>query len=173
MGEGFASLDEDGCVPVAAEELLELLVADAREHAGVRNLVAVQMQNRQHGAIGCRIEKLVRMPARCQRSGFGLAVTDDGRHDELGIVERGAVGVTEGVAELAAFVNRAWRLGRDVTRNAARKGELLEQLLHPFLVLRHVRVRLRVRSLEPRVRDDARSAVPRTDHVDHVEVALP
>ena len=67
------------------------------------------------------IEKLVRVPARGERAGLRFAVADDGGHDEVGIVERRAVGVTQRVAEFAAFVNRAGRFRRDVTRNAARE----------------------------------------------------
>ena len=52
------------------------------------------------------------------------------------------------------------------------EGELLEQLLHPFLVLRNVRIHFAVGSFQPRVGDDARSAVTGADDVDHVDVAL-
>ena len=54
------------------------------------------------------------MPAGGERSGLGLAVADDAADEEIGVVERGAVGVGERVAELAALVDRAGRLGRDV-----------------------------------------------------------
>ena len=49
-------------------------------------------------------------------------------HDQVGIVERGAIGMHQRVAELAAFVDRARRFRRGVARNAAGKGELPEQL---------------------------------------------
>jgi hypothetical protein len=79
----------------------------------------------------------VRLPTRGQRAGLGLAVTDDAGHDEIGVVERGAMGVREGVAELAALVDRARGLGRDVAGHAVRERELAEQVLHPGRVPGH------------------------------------
>ena len=80
-------------------------------------------------------------PVRCQLvasgPGLGLAVTDDAGHDEIGVVERGAMGVREGVAELAALVDRARGLGRDVAGHAAREREPAEQVLHPGRVPGH------------------------------------
>ena len=59
----FIPFDEIRRVPVAAKELLQLLVTDARQHGGISDLVAVEMQDRQHRSIGHRVEKLIRMPA--------------------------------------------------------------------------------------------------------------
>ena len=52
------------------------------------------------------------------------------------------------------------------------KRELFEQLLHPFLVLRDVRINLAVGAFEPGVGHDARPAVTGADDVNHVQVAL-
>jgi hypothetical protein len=46
------------------------------------------MQDRQHGAVGYRIEELVRVPCGGQRTGLRLAVADDAGDYEIGIVER-------------------------------------------------------------------------------------
>ena len=80
------------------------------------------------------------MPARRERPGLGLAVADDAADEQVRVVEGGAVGVRERVAELAALVDRARRLGRGVARDPARERELPEQLLQPGLVERDVRV---------------------------------
>ena len=88
---------------------------------GVGDLVAVEMQDRQHRAVGRRVEELVRVPARRQRAGLRLAVADDAGDDQIGIVERRAVGVRQRIAQLAALVDRAGRLRRDVARDAARE----------------------------------------------------
>ena len=87
-----------------------------------------------------------------------------------GIVERRPIGVAEGVAELAALVDAARRLGRDVAGDAAREAELLEQLLHPLRVLADVRIDLAVGAFEIGVGHQRRAAVPRADDVDHVQV---
>jgi hypothetical protein len=92
------------------------------------------VQDRQHRAVVAGFEELVRVPARRQRPGLGLAVADDAADEQVGVVERRAVGVRERVAELAALVDRARRLGRDVARDAARERELPEQPRMPVLV---------------------------------------
>ena len=84
---GLVALDEDGRPSVSAEQLLQFLAGDAREEGRVGNLVAVEMQNRQHRAVRGRIEKLVGMPRRGQRSGLRLAIADDAGDDEIGIIE--------------------------------------------------------------------------------------
>ena len=118
---GLIAFDEMRRVAVAAQQVIEFLVADAGEHGGIGDLVAVEMQDRQDGAVAHRIQELVRVPARRQRSGLGLAVADDTGDDQIRIVECGAIGVREGVAKLAAFMNGAWGLRCDVARNAARE----------------------------------------------------
>ena len=85
------------------------------------------------------------MPARQQRAGLRLTVADDADDEQLGVVERGAVGVHERVAEFAALVDRAGRLRRDVARHAAGERELPEELAQAFLVTADVRVDLGVR----------------------------
>src|SRR5215469_3188836 len=112
------------------------------------------------------------MPARRKRSCFCFAVANHASDDELGVVERGAVGMGKTVAELSAFIDRARRLRRDVARNPARKRELSEQSLHSPLVLRYVRVDLAVRALEVGVRHQTRTAVAWPGDKDHVEVVL-
>ena len=169
---GIVALDEMRRVAVAAQQMVELLVRNAREHGRIGDLVAVEMQDRQHRAVAHGIEELVRMPARRQRPGLGLAVADDAGDDQVGIVERRAVGVRQRVAELAALVDRARRLRRDVARDAAGEGELGEEPLHPLLVLRDVRIDLAVGPLEIGVGDQPRAAVAGAGDVDHVEVEL-
>ena len=97
------------------------------------------------------------MPAGRQRAGLGLAVADHAGDDQVRIVEGRAVGVRERIAQLAALVDRARRLGRDVAGNAAGKRELREQPLHPLFVLRDVRIHLAVGALEIRVGHQARA----------------
>ncbi|GIW07487.1 MAG: hypothetical protein KatS3mg060_2292 [Dehalococcoidia bacterium] len=47
------------------------------------------------------------MPARGERAGLRLAVAHHAGHDQVRVVEGGAEGVRERVAELAALVDRA------------------------------------------------------------------
>ena len=78
----IVALDEIGRPAAAAEELLQLLVLDARQDRRIADLEAVQMQDRQHRAVRHRAEELVGMPRRRQRSGFRLAVADDAGDDQ-------------------------------------------------------------------------------------------
>ena len=71
------------------------------------------------------------MPAGGQRAGLRLAVADHAADQQVGVVERRAVGVQQAVAQLAALVDRARGLGRDVAGDPAREGELPKQPLHP------------------------------------------
>ena len=48
---GLVAFDEVGLVAVAAEERFQFLVADARQDGRTGDLVAVEVQDRQHGAV--------------------------------------------------------------------------------------------------------------------------
>src|ERR1035441_10903909 len=82
---------------------------DTSQDGRIGNLVAVEMQDRQHRAIGGRVEKLVGMPRRGQWSGFRLPIADDAGHDEIGIVEHCPERMAERITQFAAFVDRADR----------------------------------------------------------------
>ena len=112
------------------------------------------------------------MPRRRERPGLGLAVTHDAGDDQIGIVERHAVGVREAVAELAAFVDGARSFRSDVAPDMAGEGELLEKFLHPFRVLAFVRINLGVGAFEICRPQHAGRAVTGPGHENHVEVVL-
>jgi hypothetical protein len=163
--------DEDRPVPIALEKCDQFVLRNPREHGRVGDLVAVQVEDRQDGSVGLRVEELVRVPAGGERAGLRFAVPDDAAHDEVGVVERGAVGMRERIAELAALVDRAGRLRRGVARDPAGEGELPEQLVQAALVGGHEREELGVGSLQVGVGDDPRPAVARAGDVDRVQVA--
>ena len=58
-----------------------------------------------------------------------------------------------------------------MARDAARERELFEEPSEAFRVLRDPRIDLAVRSLEIRIRNEARAAVPRAGDVDHTQIA--
>ena len=169
-GRRVVALDEVGLVAVADEQRAQLVVRDAREHGRVGDLVAVEVQDRQHRAVARRVDELVGVPARRQRPGLGLAVADDAADEQVGVVEGRSVGVDQRVAQLAALVDRARRLGRDVAGDAAGEGELAEQPPQALLVGRHARVDLAVGALEVGAGHEAGPAVPGPGDVDRVEV---
>ena len=122
--------DVDRFVAVAAQQVVQLRLGEAGEHGGVGDLVAVQVQDGQHRPVVDRVEELVGVPGRRQRPGLRLAVADHAGHQQTRVVERGAVGVGQRVAQLAALVDRPGRLGRDVAGHPAGEGELPEEPLH-------------------------------------------
>ncbi len=67
-------------------------------------------------------------------------------------------------------MNRARRFGRNMTRNAAGKGELFEELLQPGFVLSDVWIDLAVSAFEVSITDHCRTSMPRAGDVDHVEI---
>ena len=170
--DGIVAFEEVRRVAVAAEQRFEFVLRDAREHRGIGDLVAVEMEDRQDRAVFRGIQKFVGVPAGGARSGFGFAVADDAGDDQIGIVVRRAVGVEQRVAELAAFVNRAGSFGRNVAGNSVGPGKLAEQALDAVVVALDVRIDFGVRAFEIGVRDDAGAAVAGADDVHHVEVAL-
>ena len=164
--------DEERLVAVAAHELAELCLGNARENGRARDLVAVEMQDRQHRAVGTGIQELVGVPTRRERAGLGLAVADDAGNEQVGVVVRRTVRMHECVAELTAFVDRAGCFRRDVARDPTGKRELAEELAQTFLVLTDVGVHLAVGSFEIRVGNEARTAVSGPRDVEHAQAAL-
>ena len=169
---GLVALDEIGRPAVAAEQLFQFLVGDAGQDRRVGDLVAVQMQDRQHRAVGDRIEELVGMPCGGQRPGLRLAIADDAGDDELGIVEHRPERMAERIAQFAALVDRARTLRRGVAGNSAGKRKLQEELPQPGLVLADVGIDLAVSALQIGVPHDRRTAVPGAGDVNHVEIVF-
>ncbi len=169
---GVVAFDDVGLPAVAAEEASSSSGGDAGEDGGVGDLVAVEVEDGEDGAVADGIEEFVGVPGGGERAGLGFAVADDDGDDEVGVVEGRAEAVGEAVAELAAFVDGAGGLGRAVAADAAGEGELLEELLQAFEVLALVRVDLGVDAFEVAVGERGGRAVAGAGDVDQVEVVL-
>src|SRR5579862_10041038 len=107
----------------------EFFITEPAQDGWVINLVAVQVQNRQHRAITHWINKFIGMPARCQWPSLSFTIADDAAHQQIRIVEYCSGCMCDRVAQFSAFVDGSRRLRRDVTGNSSRKRELLEQPL--------------------------------------------
>src|SRR5450755_4582157 len=145
--------------PVAAQQLLQLFVGNARQNRWVSDLIAVQMQNGQYRAVADGIQELVGMPRGGKRSCLGLAVADHASHHELGIVEYRAECMTQRVTEFTALVNRSRTFRRSVARNPTGKRELSKQPLQAGFVLTDLGIDLAVRALQIGTADDRRTAM--------------
>ena len=73
--------------------MFQIFVGDPRQHGRIADLVPVQVQDRQHGTIGDRIEEFCGLPGCRQRAGFRFAVADDAGNDQVRIVECRAKGM--------------------------------------------------------------------------------
>lgn len=169
-GGGFVAGDVDRIVSTAAQQFVELGLGEAGEDRRVGDLVAVEVQDRQDGAVVHRVEELVGVPGRRQRAGLRLSVADHAGDRQVRVVEGRAVGVRERVAQFAALVDGARRLGCDVARYAAGERELLEEQGHAGRVPGDVRIGLGVRALQPRVGQDGGTAVAGAPDTQGVEV---
>ena len=167
-----AAGDERRLPTVPPEEFEKLVLRDSGEHGRVRDLVAVEMQDRQNRPVAARVQELVRVPARGHRARLRLAVTDDARDEELRVVERGSECMGERISELTAFVDRARRLRCGVARNPAGERELPEELPHAVDVLPDVGVALAVRPLEVRLCHVRGTSVTGTGDEDRIELPL-
>ena len=168
---GVVAADDKWLVAVAAHELEELRLRDAGEHRRIGDLVAVQVQHRQHRSVAGRIEEAPAVPARGQRTGLGLAVADDADDEEVGLIERSTERVEQRVAELAALVERARCLRCAMARHAARERELAEEGGHALGVAGDVAGHLGVGPLEPGARVRTGATVAGAGHEHGVEVA--
>ncbi len=163
----FVASHVHGLIPVAAQQSVKLRLGNPGQDRRVGDLPAVQVQDRQHGSVAGRVEEPAGVPGSGQRPGLRLAVADHAGDDEAGVVEGGAMGMRERVAEFAALVDRSWSLRRYVARHPAGKRELAEQLPHAGRVPRHTRVNLAVTALQPAVGQRGGPAVAWPDDVHH------
>ena len=164
--------DEERIVPMPAKEPPHFLVALAREHRRIRDLVAVEMEHGQHGAVARGIEEADALPRPFEGTGLRLPVADHRHHHQIRVVERGAERVREHVPELAAFMDGTRHRWTHMARYAVRGGELPEEQLHPLAVTGDVWIDLAPSALQPDVRDQGWASVSRSCEEDGVDVPL-
>ena len=169
---GIVTLDEVHVVTMPAKEATDRVVARPREHGGAGNLVAVQMKDREYGAIARRIEEAHAFPGALERPRFCLTVSNDSGHDQIRIVEGRTERVRQDVTKLAAFVDRSRRRRADMAWDSVRRGELTKETTHSVGVFGDLRIDLRVGALEVHVRDHRRPAVTGAGEKNYVRVAL-
>jgi len=90
---------------VTLEQLAQLLMADAGQQGRVVDLVAIEVEDRQHRAVPGGVQEFVDMPGGSQRAGFRLAIADHGGDDQFRVVERRPAGMREHIAQFTAFMD--------------------------------------------------------------------
>ena len=145
---------------------------DARQDCGICDLVAVEVQHRQDGAIANRIQEFIRMPGGGKRTGFRLAIAYRDGDDEIRIIERRSVSMGDGVAKLAAFVNRTRRFRRAVRADSSGKRELPEELEQASFVATLVGIDLGVVAFEIAIGKRGGRAMTGAGDVDDIQVVF-
>ena len=162
--------DEMRLVTVSMEQAGQLFLWDTGQNRRVRDLVAVEVQDRQHRAIALRIQKLVGVPAGRQWPGLGLAVADDAADEQVRVIKGRSERMRQRVTQLAAFMDRAGSLRRGVAGDAAGERKLPKQPLHTRGVLRDARIDLAVGAFKVGVCHQSRPAVPWPGDINHIEI---
>ena len=160
-------------IAVALEQAQQAALVDARQHRGVGDLVAVEVQHRQHRPVARRVEELVGVPGGGQRAGLGLAVAHHAQRKQVGIVEHRAEGVCQGVAQLAALVDGAGRLGGAMAGHPTGKGEAAEQAAHALAVEGDFGITLAVAAFQPGAGHQRGTAVAGAGDEDGVQILAP
>ena len=112
------------------------------------------------------------MPGRGQGTRLRFAVAHDTGCDQIRVVEYGAEGVSQRIAQFAALVDGARRFRCHVAGDAAGEGELLKQFLHAFCVPGDVRIHFRIGAVQPVLGHHGVAAVSGAGQVDHVQIVL-
>ena len=147
---------------------VQAVVGEAGQHRRPRDLGPVEVEDGQHDAVASRVQERPGGPGRGQRARLGLAVADHAGHQQVGVVEGGPGGVGQGVAQLAALVDRPGGGHADVAGHPAGGRELAEQPEHALLVPGDLGVDLAVGALQPHVGQRRRAAVARAAHEQHL-----
>src|SRR5260370_39905176 len=102
------------------------------------------MQNGQNRPITYRVQKINALPGAFKRSGLGFSIPNDSSDYQIGVVESGAKGGGEDIAQLAPFVNGARGGHTDVAGDPSRGRKRPKQAADPLPFLGELRVGLRV-----------------------------
>ncbi len=166
--ERVVAFDEVWFVAVSGQQRFQFFIRYASQNSWVRDLVAVEVQHRQHGPIANRVQEFVGMPRGCKRTGLRLAVADYDCDDEIRIIERCSVAVRDGVPKFAAFVNRTRCLRRAVRADSSGKGKLPEKFQHARFVAALIRIDLGVVPFEIAIGERRWRAVTGARDVHHI-----
>src|SRR5580693_6530463 len=110
------------------------------------------------------------MPRGGKRPRFGFAVSYSDGNDEIRIVESSSVRMREGIAQLAAFVNRTGSLRRAMRTDPSGKRKLLEELEQASFITTLVRIDLGIVAFQVTVGQCGRRTVTRPRNIHDIQV---
>src|SRR6202041_4205063 len=112
------------------------------------------------------------MPGGCKRTGLRLAIAHGDGDNEIGIIERRSISMRDGVAKLAAFVNRTRRFWGAVRSDSSGKRELPEKLEQARFVATLVGIDLGVVAFEIAIGKCGGRAMTGAGEVYNIQVVL-
>jgi hypothetical protein len=98
------ALNEIGLIAVALIKREQFFITGSRLNGWARYLVAVQVQDREHRPVTSRIQEFDSLPTSLKRTRLSLAVSHNADDKQVGVVQCGAQGVQQRIAEFAPFV---------------------------------------------------------------------
>ena len=87
-------IDNPRLVAVATKECHQFVIAHAAIDGRLRNLIAIEMKNRQDHTVFARIDEFIEVPCTSGWTRFGFTVSDKTGHDQARIIEDSAVAGT-------------------------------------------------------------------------------
>src|SRR6516164_4838325 len=157
-------------VTVADEQRFQLFMTNAGQQRRGINLVAIEVQDGQHGPICDRVEELVAVPARGQRPRLCFAITHHHERYQVWSFVDSPVSVRGAVAQFTSLMDASGRFRRGVATDSPGERELFKEPLHPGQVLALVRVDFGIRSLEIRLGKHSWRTVTRPGDENRVQV---
>ena len=85
-----SGIDNPRLVAIATKECHQFVIAHAAIDGWLRNLIAIEMKNRQDHAILAWVDEFIEVPCSGSWARFGFAVSDKTGHDQARIIEDSA-----------------------------------------------------------------------------------
>src|SRR5262249_1620551 len=117
------------------EQGFHLFMTNAGQERWVIDLVTIEMQYREHRPVRDRVEKLIAVPARGQRSRLCCAIPHHHQRYQIWVIVDCAVTERDAVAQFAALMDASGRLRSGVAADSTGERELFKESLHPGQVL--------------------------------------
>jgi len=92
---------------------------DAGQHGRIADLVAIEVQDRQHGSIENWVDNLLDCHAVARGPVSAFTIADDAGDDQSGLSNTAPKAWLSGIPQLTTFVNRPRRSGRNMAGNPA------------------------------------------------------
>ena len=168
----LCSVNNARLITVAAKERHQFVITHSAKNSRCRNLITVEVKNRQYYAIFARVKQLIEMPSASRRPGLGFAVTNQTSYRQIRIIHRRTITSAERVTKFTALENHARRLGIRMTRKTVRPAKFAAQFANTIQVSLHRRIKISKRTFQKQISLQCWEAMPRPQYKHHVLIML-